>query len=166
MAQSSSGQVGTVFHPFPVQDLLPARSNKYKGRCTVSKPMRPKIARRNLRGSSLLKSSSAQFSGLLHQSPPPILLPTPRAVHQTISTFQGLSARPSFTPLTLHLVLATQGSTPLSRCYETASGGPTWPGMWEGSCRVAQTAPSSEVPVIFQPVNFIHYPNPTIPGHT
>ncbi len=101
--------------------------------------MRPKRARRNLRGSSLLKSSPAQFSELLHQSPPPILLPTHRAVHQTISTFQGLSARPSFTPLTLHLVLATQGSTPLSRCCETASGGPTWPGMEEGLSRVAQT---------------------------
>ncbi len=32
--------------------------------------MRPKRVRRNLRGSSLLKSSPAQFSGLLHQSPP------------------------------------------------------------------------------------------------
>ncbi len=89
----------------------------------------PEESKEEPEGIILLKSSPAQFSGLLHQSPPPILLPTCWAVHQTISTFQGLSARPSFTPLILHLVLATQGSTPLSRCYETASGGPTWPGM-------------------------------------
>ncbi len=50
--------------------------------------MRPKRARRNLRGSSLLKSSPAQFSGLLHQSPPPILLSTRRAVHQNVPRTQ------------------------------------------------------------------------------
>ncbi len=50
--------------------------------------MRPKRARRNLRGSSLLKSSPAQFSELLHQSPPPILLSTRRAVHQNVPRTQ------------------------------------------------------------------------------
>ncbi len=50
----------------------------------------PEESKEEPEGIILLKSSPAQFSGLLHQSPPPILLPTCWAVHQTISTFQGL----------------------------------------------------------------------------
>ncbi len=80
----------------PVSSSRSAQSKKLKADASLAS-MRPKRARRNLRGSSLLKSSLAQFSGLLHQSPPPILLLTRRVVHQTISMFQGLTARPSFT---------------------------------------------------------------------
>ncbi len=76
-AQSSSGQVGTVFYPvfqFKISYRPGPRNIKVDA---LSRIHTPDESKEDLRGSSLRKSSPAQFSGLLHQSPPPLLLPNP-----------------------------------------------------------------------------------------
>ncbi len=149
-------------------------TNVKKVKSQSTTPLRPmpcpgftllRRARRNQKGYCQPRSSPAPSSGPHHQSPLPLHQPIRQAVHPITNTFLGLNALSSI-PLTLPLVLANQGPTPLSRCYETASGGPIWPGMWEGSCKAAPTAPSPKVPVTSLLANFSHYPYLTVPGHT
>ncbi len=86
----------------------------------------PQKAQRNLRTSSYRRWSSPPSNGAPLQ-PPQFLLPiNRRAALQDISTFHKFNALPWFTQLTHPEVLATQGPTTPSRCYETASGGPIW----------------------------------------
>ncbi len=146
------------YHPGPKNVRADALS-------PVSIPQKRSV--RNQKPSFQRKSSSAPSSEIPSQTPPPM---SPhllcRAAHQVCNTSPEHDALHSFTLCTHLWALATLEPTALSRCWRIASGGPIWPGMWEGLSKAARTVPFTRAHAICHRANSSRCLFPTVPGHT